>query len=181
MSEIENQSIEPIGPIETYGLAPIPEDKPIKPKRIMSQKQLDNLSKARDKAKIKLTEKKTRTTTLKQQERKLRELKLKEREDRIQAELNTIQNTVNIDGDIEEEPIRYVKKPKKKATKIIYYSSSEDESEPEIVYKKKIRKAKIPSIIEADKRVEDAVIDQKYNDEIIRLRRQYIMEQVFPK
>ena len=188
MSDIENK---PIIPIEHDELEPIPEENPTRPKRAMSDKQLANLAKAREKAKVTLSEKKKRTTTLKQQERKLRELKLKEKEDRIQAELNTIQNTVNIDGDVEDEPVVYKKKPrKKKPPKVVYYSSSEedDEPEPEIVYKKKARKPKpranfqsMPTMEEADKKVEDAAIEKKYNDELIRMRRQYMMEQVFPK
>ena len=187
MSDIETI---PIDVIENDEFEAIPEEKPIKPKRVMSDKQLANLAKARQKAKVTLTEKKKRTTTLKQQERKLRELKLKEKEDRIQAELNTIQNTVNIDGDIEDEPVVYKKKPrKKKPPKVVYYSSSEeDEPEPEIIYKKKARKPKpranfqsMPTMEEADKKVEDAAIEKKYNDELLRMRRQYMMEQVFPK
>lgn len=187
MTDIENK---PIESIEHDELEAIQEEKPIRPKRAMSDKQLANLAKAREKAKVTLTEKKKRTTTLKQQERKLRELKLKEKEDRIQAELNTIQNTVNIDGGVEDEPVVYKKKPrKKKPPKVVYYSSSEeDEPEPEIVYKKKVRKPKpranfqsMPTMEEADKKVEDAAIEKKYNDELIRMRRQYMMEQVFPK
>jgi len=187
MSDIESQ---PIESIDSDELESIPEEPPIKPKRVMSDKQLANLAKARQKAKVTLTEKKKRTTTLKQQERKLRELKLKEKEDRIQAELNTIQNTVNIEGDVEDEPIIYKKKPKKKkAPKVVYYSSSEeDEPEPEIVYKKKARKPKprgnfqsMPTMEVADKKVEDAALEKKYNDELIKMRRQYMMEQVFPK
>lgn len=183
MSDIESKPIESMDEV----LEPIPEDKPIKPKRHMSDKQLANLAKAREKSKLTLTEKKKRTTSLKQQERKLRELKLKEKEDRIQAELNTLQNTVNIDGDDEDEPIVYKKKPrKKKPPKVVYYSSSEedDEPEPEIIYKKKPKAKRrlpvIPTMVEADKAVEDAVIEKKYNDELIRMRRQYMMEQVFP-
>lgn len=185
MSDLENKPIESTDYDE---LEAIPEEKP---KRVMSDKQLANLAKAREKAKVTLTEKKKRSTTLKQQEKKLRELKLKEKEDRIQAELNTIQQTVNIDGDVEDEPVVYKKKPqkKKKPPKVVYYSSSEDdEPEPEIIYKKKSRKPKskghfqsMPTMEEADKKIEDAAIEKKYNDEIIRMRRQYMMEQVFPK
>jgi hypothetical protein len=185
MSDIESK---PIESIENDDF----ESKPIRPKRVMSEKQLENLSKARQKAKITLMEKKKRSTTLKQQERKLRELKLKDKEDRIQAELNSIQNTVNIQGDIQDEPVIYKKKPrKKKPTKIIYYSSSDGDDELEeeaIVYKKKVRKPRpranfqtIPTMEEADKKVEDAAIEKKYNDELIRMRRQYMMDQVFPK
>jgi hypothetical protein len=188
MSDIENKPIESTDYAEFEA---IPEEKPIRTKRVMSEKQLENLAKARQKAKVTLTEKKKRSTTLKQQEKKLRELKLKEKEDKIQAELNTIQNTVNIEGDIEDEPIIYKKKPrKKKPAKVVYYSSSSEDDEPEqeIVYKKKVRKPKprgnfqsMPTMEEADKKVEDAAIEKKYNDELLRMRRQYMMEQVFPK
>ena len=74
---------EPMGPVEHDELEPIPEEPgelTIKPKRHMSEKQLANLAKAREKAKVALTVKKKRSTTLKQQERKLRELKSKEKE-----------------------------------------------------------------------------------------------------
>jgi hypothetical protein len=33
---------------------------------------------------------------------------------------------------------------------------------------------------EADKAVEDAAIEKKYNDELLRMRRDYMMQQVFP-
>jgi hypothetical protein len=159
-------------------------DAEVKPKRQMSEKQLANLAKAREKAKVTLSEKKKRTTTLKQQERRLKELKMKEKEDRIQAELNAL--TVNVEGDVEDEPVKYVRKSKKKKKppKVVYYSSSsEDDAEPEIVYKKK-PKAKpprpLPTMAQNDKAVEDAAIDKKYNDELIRMRREYMMKQVFP-
>ena len=135
---------EPIESMDVDELESAPEETLIKPKRQMSEKQLANLSRAREKAKVVLGVKKKRSVTLRQQERKLRELKLKEKEDRVQAELNTLQ-TVNVHGDFEEEPVRYVKKPpkKKKQPRVVYYSSSEeDEPEPEIVYKKKVRKPK---------------------------------------
>ena len=191
MSDMEH---EPMGPVEHDEIEPIPEEPgeltTTKPKRHMSEKQLANLAKAREKAKVALTVKKKRSTTLKQQERKLRELKLKEKEDRVQAELNTLQNTVNVDGDAEDEPVRHVRKPtkKKKPPKIVYYSSSEedDEPEPEIIYKKKPKAKprtnfqKMPTMREADKAVEDAAIEQKYNDELLRMRRDYMMQQVFP-
>ena len=172
---MSDNEIEPKESIETY----VTEVEPIKKKRVMSEKQLANLAKAREKAKVSLTEKKKRSTTLKQQERKLRELKLKEKEDRIQAELNTIQTTVNIDGHVEAEPVVYKKKKKKKPPKVVYYSSSSEEDDEPIVYKKKKKPPK--TMIEADKEVEDAAIEKKYNDELIKMRRQYMMEQVFPR
>jgi hypothetical protein len=38
----------------------------------------------------------------------------------------------------------------------------------------------MPTMREADKAVEDAAIEQKYNDELLRMRRDYMMQQVFP-
>ena len=47
MSDIESQ---PIEPIEHEKFEAIPEEKPMRPKRVMSDKQLANLARAREKA-----------------------------------------------------------------------------------------------------------------------------------
>ena len=74
---------EPMGPIEPVApphaaplLEAIPEDGPAKPKRHMSEKQLENLARAREKAKISLGEKRERARKLKENERQLKEMKL---------------------------------------------------------------------------------------------------------
>jgi len=167
-----------------------------KQKRKMSEKQLANLAKAREKAKVKLGQKKERRDTLRQAEKKLKEMKIKDREDRVQAEINTLR-AVNVEGIQEEEPVKYVRKSrkKKKAPKVVYYSSSsEDSSEPELVYRKKkkkppahpptaprFEKPTMERVKEQDaKHAEDAALEAEYNKEVRRLRKEYVMQQVFP-
>lgn len=113
---------------------------PTKPKRVMSEKQLENLAKAREKANKVLKEKRARKTELRAQEKKLKELQLKQKEDMIQNQLNTLTKNVDVHGHPEQEQIKYIRKPvkKKKEPKIVYYSSSSsDDSEPEIRYVRK--------------------------------------------
>ena len=107
-------------------------------KRQMSEKQLENLAKAREKAKVALNEKRARNKKLKEQEKKLKEMKLKEKEDRIQAEMQALQpKEANLP---KPPPVK-----KKKKQKIVYYSSSDSSDEEEIVYKKrrKVKRGKV--------------------------------------
>lgn len=172
---------------------------PTKPKRQMSEKQLANLAKARAVARVKLGEKKVRTSTLKSQQKKLKELRLKEQEDRVQAELNSIR-AVNLQGEKDPGPVKIerVGRKKKKEPKVIYYSSSsEDTDSPEIVYRKKTRKKKVrvqahpPTTIHApvqtapppvikQQDVNDAQVANRYNQEMNRLRAEMLMDSVFP-
>ena len=175
--------------------------KPVKPKRQLSAKQLENLAKARTKANEALKVKRERNAALKKSEKKLKELKMKEREERVQAELNAMTKTVNVEGKEEKEPVQYVRKPRKtkKPPKIVYYSSSSEESSPEIVYKKKPkelptkpRKEKRPPKYpkqakfddqeeeKLDHAVHDAAVEQEYQRKLLQIRKQYLMQQVFP-
>ena len=92
---------EPIEPVEPIVLEAVPEDGTAKPKRHMSEKQLENLARAREKAKISLGEKRERARKLKENERHLKEMKLKKKEDQIQAELDTLA-AVSITGASED-------------------------------------------------------------------------------
>jgi len=180
-----------------------------KPKRVMTQKQLDNLAKARKKANIVLAEKRERRATLKANEKKLKEMKLKEREDRIQAEMNNIK-AVNLNGEPDGSPVQYVRKSKKKKKepKVVYYSSSsEDDSEPEIVYQKKPKKKppapKPPTTAPAPhtpqaapephvnfdpnavheeeiRRREQAAVEQQYQAKLKQMRKEALLRAVFP-
>ena len=187
-----DEPMEPMGPIEPVApphaaplLEAIPEDGPAKPKRHMSEKQLENLARAREKAKISLGEKRERARKLKENERQLKEMKLKKKEDQIQAELDTLA-AVSITGASEDGPVRYVRKPKKKKkppTVVYYSSSSEDEGPPVMVYRKKPKEQKhqpvaAPAVFE--EQAHDAAVEKSYNDELARLRREYMMKQVFP-
>ena len=175
--------------------------KPVKPKRQLSEKQLENLAKARTKANEALKVKRERNAALKKSEKKLKELKMKEREERVQAELNAMTKTVDVEGKEEKEPVQYVRKPKKtkKPPKIVYYSSSSEESSPEIVYKKKPKqlptkpkKEKRPpkypkqakfddqEVEKLDHAVHDAAVEQEYQKKLLQIRKQYLMQQVFP-
>jgi hypothetical protein len=80
MSDHGSDVEKPTSPIEDLP------DPPPKQKRQMSEKQLANLAKAREKARISLTKKKERNKKLKEQEKKLKELKLKEKEDQTKRE-----------------------------------------------------------------------------------------------
>lgn len=180
-----SQPVEPEEPILTYDsdeLDTVPEDesvepmeptRPLKPKRHMSAKQLDNLSKAREKARCKLAEKRQRTTALKQQEKRLRELKMKRREEDVEKELLSFKS-VSVAGDEEVEPVRYVRKgkKKKKPPKVVYYSSSdEDSDEPEIVYKRRPRRPSAPPAPRHAQENEENEADAY---------QQHLMNQLFP-
>mgnify|MGYP001814145857 FL=1 len=99
----------------------------------------------------------------------------------------------------ETEKPRPEKAPKKKKKqKVVYLSASESSSsEEEVVYVKKPKRKRAPArapakatpprppTIESIKRqetsnAEDAAVRQKYDQEVLRLKRQYLMEQVFP-
>jgi len=66
----------------------------------------------------------------------------------------------------------------KKVKKVIYVSDSDSdiESEEEIVYKKK------PSVKTKTKPIEDSelILKQQYNDRMARIKREFIMNQMFP-
>ena len=179
--------------------------KPAKPKRQMSEKQLENLAKARTKANESLKLKRERNAALKKSEKQLKELKMKEREERVQAELNALTKTVDVNGKEEKEPLQYVRKSKKtkKPPKGVYYSSSSEESSPEIVYKKRPKAHKpkptkpapeersapsppppVPHPTELKKKIDnvahDQAVEQKYQRKLAEIRRQYLMDAVFP-
>jgi hypothetical protein len=193
MSDHGSDVEKPTSPIEDLP------DPPPKQKRQMSEKQLANLAKAREKARISLTKKKERTKKLKEQEKKLKELKLKEKEDRIQAEMKALQLEPSAEETEKPAPEKKAPKKKKKKQKVVYVSESSDSSssEEEVVYVKKPRRkgkhapapasAKPPRAPTIDsirrqetQNAEDAAVRQKYDQEVLRLKKQYLMEQVFP-
>jgi hypothetical protein len=124
-----------------------------KEKRQLSQKQLDNLSKAREKAKVVLAAKRERTQKLRKEEKKLKQLKMKDREDKVAAEMRLLQSEQ--DQDI-KTPKPILKNPedtvyrRKKKPKVVYYSSSSSEessseessSEEEIQHRRRPRPTK---------------------------------------
>lgn len=165
-------------------------------KRPMSEKQLANLAKAREKAKVSLNEKRARNKKLKEQEKKLKELKLKEKEDRIEAEMKALQKTAPA-----PVPAPAPAPPqKKKKKKIVYVDDSSSDEEVVYVKRPKAKRVVPPKqprpqnpvnypmpaptpahlIAQDMKKAEDDAVKERYNNEVRRLRRQYMMQQVFP-
>jgi hypothetical protein len=169
-----------------------------KPKRIMSEKQLENLKRARELAKIKLNLKKKETIESKKKMSELKLLKKLEKNQTIDMELNELKKKITIPREPEPEPepgpepepetvllptaVQYTvprsKKKVKKVKKVIYVSDSDSdiESEEEIVYKKK------PSVKTKTKPIEDSelILKHQYNERMAQIKREFVMNQMFP-
>jgi hypothetical protein len=166
-----------------------------KPKRVMSEKQLENLKRAREIAKIKLNQKKKETTENKKKEVELKLLQKLEKNQTIDKKLEDLKEKI-IKPETEKEPevipkleddIIYIKKTKtvKPKKKIIYISES-DSDDQEVVYKKKrkpIKKTTFEdlSIKDVEKKDDEALLQQQYNDKLSIIKREFIMNQIFPK
>ena len=165
-----------------------------KPKRIMSEKQLENLKKAREIAKIKLNQKKKETAENKQKEVELKLLQKLEKNQTIDKKLEDLKKVIikpEPEPEIEKIPkidddIIYIKKTKtvKPKKKIIYISES-DSDEQEVVYKKKSKKKEAPiddlNIRDVRKRDNDKLLEQQYNEKCLKIKQEFLMEQLFPK
>ncbi len=119
-----------------------------KPKRVMSEKQLENLKKARLIAHAKLKDKKKETQIMKKKEQELKILKKLDKNITVDKKIKDLKNKiVYTPKDNKEDEIFYLKKPSKqkailqaekpKKKKIVYITDSE--SEEEIIYLKKPR------------------------------------------
>ncbi len=114
-------------------------------------------------------------------------------------ELNELKKKITIPRLPEPEPepetvllptsVRYTvprsKKKVKKVKKVIYVSDSDSdiESEEEIVYKKKPSvKTKPCKVVRHSKPIEDSelILKQQYNDRMAQIKREFIMNQMFP-
>lgn len=156
-----------------------------KPKRIMSEKQLENLKRARGLAKIKLSLKKKETLESKKKMLELKLLQKLEKNQTIDMELNELKKKVTVP---EPEPetvllptaVQYTvpRSTKKRVKKVIYVSDSDSdiESEEEIVYKKK------PSVKTKTKPIEDSelILKHQYNERMAQIKREFVMNQMFP-
>jgi len=165
-----------------------------KPKRIMSEKQLENLKKAREIAKIKLNQKKKETAENKQKEVELKLLQKLEKNQTIDKKLEDLKKVIikpEPEPEVEKIPkidddIIYIKKTKtvKPKKKIIYISES-DSDEQEVVYKKKSKKKEAPiddlNIRDVRKRDNDKLLEQQYNEKCLKIKQEFLMEQLFPK
>lgn len=168
--------------------------KDVKPKRVMSEKQLENLKKAREIAKIKLNEKRKETADNKKKEAELKLLKKLEKSQTMDKELDDLKEKIIKPDKPEPEPevipkldddIIYIKKTKSKPKKKVIYISESD-SEDEVVYKKKRKSNKKPSledltIKDVEKNENDELLKNQYNDKLSLIKKEFIMNQVFPK
>jgi len=126
----------------------------VKQKRQLSEKQLDNLSKAREKAKVVLAAKKERTQKLRKEEKKLKHLKRIHRENKVAAEMKLMQIEQESSEPKKHKPEKLekaeVEVKRKKKPKVVYYSSSSSSasssdasssssSEEEIKYRRRVK------------------------------------------
>jgi len=163
-----------------------------KPKRIMSEKQLENLKKAREIAKIKLNQKKKETAENKQKEVELKLLQKLEKNQTIDKKLEDLKKVIikpEPEPEVEKIPkidddIIYIKKTRKPKKKVVYISES-DSDEQEVVYKKKTKKKEAPiddlNIRDVRKRDNDKLLEQQYNEKCLKIKQEFLMEQLFPK
>lgn len=171
---------------------PIGQDSPVKPKRVMSEKQLENLKKARLIAHARLKDKKKESQLMKKKEQELKILKKLEKNITVDKKIKDLKNKITVDKD---DDIIYKAKPKTKKKKIVYISDTE--SEEEILYLKKPRarptkaQPKLPpkpqhqfieDLDEHDKRekeAQDKIVESQYNDKIAQIKREFLLRSVF--
>jgi hypothetical protein len=164
-----------------------------KPKRVMSEKQLENLKKAREIAKIKLNQKKKETAENKKKEVELKLLQKLEKNQTIDKKLEDLKEKIIKPEEPEhipipklEDEIIYIKKTKSKPKKKVVYISESDSDDQEVVYKKKRKPIKKTTfedltIKDVEKKDDEALLQQQYNDKLSIIKREFIMNQIFPK
>jgi hypothetical protein len=165
------------------------EIKTIKTKRIMSEKQLENLKKAREIAKIKLNQKKKETTENKKKEVELKLLQKLEKNLIIDKQLEDLKEKIKPEEVISpkiDDDIIYIKKTKTvKPKKKVVYISETDSDDEEVVYKKKSKKKEAPiddlNIRDVRKRDNEKLLEQQYNEKCLKIKQEFLMEQLFPK
>jgi hypothetical protein len=163
-----------------------------KPKRVMSEKQLENLKKAREIAKIKLNEKKKQTIENKRKEDELKLLQKLEKNQTIDKQLEDLKKIV-IKSEPEKEPpsipkidddIIYIKKTRKPKKKVVYISETDSDDE-EVVYKKKSKKKEAIiqdlNIKDVRKKDDEKLLEKQYNDKLSKIKQEFLMDQLFPK
>ena len=171
-----------------------------KSKRVLSEAQLKNLEKAREKAKEALKLKRSRNENIKMKKRLIKTAKKEHEESLLDEELSkykpvkkplkVIPETVHED----EEP--KPTKPRKARRKKIVYVSDSDSSEEEIIYKRRPKLVRQKTNINRDfdqeqqmklikqqkdkELFEQRKIDAEYNKQMERYRREMIRKAVFP-
>ena len=158
----------------------------------MSEKQLENLKKAREIAKIKLNEKKKQTIENKRKEDELKLLQKLEKNQTIDKQLEDLKKIV-IKSEPEKEPppipkidddIIYIKKTRKPKKKVVYISETDSDDE-EVVYKKKSKKKEAIiqdlNIKDVRKKDDEKLLEKQYNDKLSKIKQEFLMDQLFPK
>lgn len=131
---MDNQEqVQPVEPVQDNQTIQAP-----KVKRPMNQKQLDNLAKGRENAKLKREEMK------KHKEDLISQLAIKKANNIIKSKLKIKKEFGLEDADSDEEDIIVPIQPKKPKKKQIVYLPPESDSEEEIVYKKEFPVARKP-------------------------------------
>lgn len=126
---------EPVQQVEPVDIEPIQAPKV---KRPMNQKQLDNLAKGRENAKLRREEMK------KHKEDLISQLAIKKANSMIKNKLKIKKDFGLEDADSEEEDIIVPIQPKKPKKKQVVYLPPESDSEEEIVYKKELPAVRRP-------------------------------------
>jgi hypothetical protein len=195
---------------ESIDEPPVEHDTPLKKKRVVSERQLENLKQARELARKALAVKRKETTESKMKEKQLKLLVKLEKARSTEQQLvdlrekclepvkaETLMSVVPVSIPSVEpmafpsvEPmdrVLYLKKKKKTKPRVVWLSDS-DSSDEEIVYKKKskprVRPAVVPVVVppapvETIKPDQEAV-KHMYNEKMAKIRREYVMSQVFP-
>jgi len=175
-----------IEPEPSEGAEPIT----VKKKRVLSEKQLANLAKAREKARVVNKERSERHRKIKADERKVKELRIKNKEDKLAAELQVMETDK---PQAEPAPAPAKAKPKKKKKRVVYYSSSSSESEVEYVRKpaskRKPRREPDPVMTQqpsganglSQTEIEERALEHQYQEKLRKMKRQMIMNSVFPQ
>ena len=158
-----------------------------KPKRQLSEKQLANLAKAREKARIVNKERNAAKRQLKQDEKKVKQLEEKQRAREVRTKLEVMQK-----NEPEPEPAPAPKPEKKKKKKrVVYYESSSGSSEDEIEYVRRPRQKRVPAKPVAETvpveekgpsqaELEERALEHEYQEKLRKMRRKVIMDSVFP-
>jgi nitrous oxide reductase len=171
-------------------------DAPLKKKRVVSERQLENLKQARELARKALNAKRKETTAIKMKEKQLKLLVKLEKARSTDQQLVDLREKclepVKIepvavepvkDEPVKVEPTLYLKKKKKKTKPRIVWLSDSDSSDEEIVYKKKSKPRNVPVVpapVTETVKPDQEAVKHVYNEKMAKIRREYVMSQMFP-
>ena len=141
--------------IEEKQFIETPEKQEVKPKKKLTDQQLENLSKAREKAMLRKQELKE----LNAKSKGLKEQKLKT----DAAEFDKLQKERELNETIKNIEVKPPLERKKKIKKIIYESDTDEESVEEVIVKRKPKQKAEPSYSQLADMSVDQQIKKNYN------------------